>query len=187
MTDARQGAGPVRLLAVALFEFAVCLFIAAHWLPGGLELVIRPVGAKEPLFVLPLEPGERFTLSYIHSVDNSPVWEEHFSDEFGNIYVDEERFVSMGAGMGHWEGHGILAQRGPYQVIENIDERIGDFVVRVGHEDTRQTIVWRGNPLDLSKLVPGQAVIVSVVPISRLMRLWRRVFPHPSSALLEEQ
>ncbi|MBW2707542.1 MAG: hypothetical protein JRD84_14710, partial [Deltaproteobacteria bacterium] len=36
--------------------------------PGGLELKIVPVKGGPPLLFLPLEPGERFTLHYYHSV-----------------------------------------------------------------------------------------------------------------------
>ena len=50
---------------------------------GGLELKIAPVKGGLPLLVLPMEPGERFTLHYYHSVENAPIWEEHSLDEKG--------------------------------------------------------------------------------------------------------
>ena len=40
---------------------------------GGLELKIAPVKGGPPLLVLPMEPGERFTLHYYHSVENAPI------------------------------------------------------------------------------------------------------------------
>jgi hypothetical protein len=119
-------------------------------------------------------PGERFTLRYVHSVDRSPVWEEHSVDRNGTIYIQGERFVMFGAGMGHWEGHGTLTSRGPYQVIENIHKPLGHFVLRVGSENVDHTIIWRGQPVHLSKLAPGQAVLVAAKPVSRLQRLWQR-------------
>jgi len=162
---------------------ALVLVLAAGWLPGGLELVICPKDGGEPLVVVPFEPGERFTLHYIHSVDRAPVWEVHTIDQRGNIYIEEERFVMFGAGMGHWPGHGTLTSRGPYQVIENMHAPIGEFVLRVGGRDVDHTIIWREKPLYLSRLAPGRAVLISARPMSLLQRLWRRRSGIPDWAL----
>lgn len=159
-------------------EVTVCFTLALYWFPGDLDLVISPLEGDKPILVLPLVPDERFTLHYIHSVDKSPVWEEHSVDEFGNIYIEEEVFVKFGAGMGHWTGHGTLTKKGPYQAIVNIHERIGDFVLRVGGEGIDHAILWRGKRFDLSNLAAGQAVSVSAHKVSLLERLWRRVIPY---------
>jgi len=151
---------------------ALALVLAAWWLPGGLELVICPEDGGQPLVVVPLQPGERFTLRYIHSVNRAPIWEVHSADRDGNIHIEQERFVMFGAGMGHWPGHGTLTSRGPYQVIENIHAPIGDFVLRVGDHDVDHTIIWRERPLYLSRLAPGRAVLISARPVGLLQRLW---------------
>ena len=145
--------------------------LGAGLLPNHLELVICPAGGGQPLLIVPLEPGERFTLRYVHSVDHAPIWEEHSADRYGTIYIEEERFVMFGAGMGNWPGHGTLASRGPYQVIENIHEPVGKFVLRVGGKDVDHTIIWRGQELHLSELAAGEAVSVSARPTSLLRRL----------------
>ncbi|MBU0736425.1 MAG: DUF1850 domain-containing protein, partial [Proteobacteria bacterium] len=74
------------------------LLLAAWFLPGGLELHITPLTRDRPLLVLPLNPGERFTIHYYHSVENAPIWEEHSLDEKGRIYIEEERYLKFGAG-----------------------------------------------------------------------------------------
>ena len=56
----------------------VTLLAAGFILPGGLELDITRLKTGQPLLVLPLKPAERFTLHYYHSVENAPIWEEHF-------------------------------------------------------------------------------------------------------------
>ena len=162
---------------------ALALVLAAAWLPGGLELVICPKDGGRPLVVVPLKPGERFTLRYIHSVGQVPIWEVHSANQDGNIYIEQERFVMFGAGMGHWPGHGTLTSRGPYQVIENIHAPIGDFVLRVGDRDVDHTVIWREKPLYLSRLAPGRAVLISARPVSLLQRLWRRRSEIPDWAL----
>ena len=102
--------------------------MVARLLPGGLELCITPVEKAEPLLVLPLAPGEPFTLHYMHSVENAPIWETHRVDHKGRIYIEEERYLKFGAGMGHMPGVGRMVRRGPYEVIENMHMPTGDFV-----------------------------------------------------------
>ncbi len=172
--------GPaVRTLAVSA---GLALLLLVAWLlPGGLELSITPVKGGAPLLVLPLRPGERFTLYYHHSVNHLPIWEEHSVDQNGCIYIEEERFVSFNAGMGHWAGHGRHVMRDGYQVLEDIHMPLGSFVLRVGSPGVDHTILWRKTRTNLSRLVPGQAVLVAARPVSLLHRLWRAVFPHPTT------
>ena len=161
-----------RWLVVGVGGLALALMLGARLLPNRLQLVICPAGGGKPLLMVPLELGERFTLRYVHSVDHTPIWEEHSADQYGTIYIEQERFVMFGAGMGHWEGHGTLTRRGPYQVIENIHKPIGDFVLRVGSKDVDHTLIWRGQSLHLSRLAAGEAVSVSVRTTGLLERLW---------------
>jgi hypothetical protein len=100
--------------------------------PGGLELRITPVRGKAPLLVLPLDPGERFTIHYYHSVENAPIWETHSLDPSGRIFIEEERYLKFGAGMGKMPGVGRMVRRGPYEVIEDMHMPTGDFVLRIG-------------------------------------------------------
>jgi hypothetical protein len=123
------------------------IFIATGLLaPGGLELQIAPVNGGPPLLVLALKPGERFTLHYYHSVENAPIWEEHSLDETGRIYIEEERYLKFGAGMGRMPGVGHMVQRGPYEAIENMHMPTGNFVLRIGSPgvDHRHEPVGRG-------------------------------------------
>ena len=103
---------PLRLALWGILGALGLLLVAARLLPGGLELRITPVGKGDPLLVLPLEAGERFTLHYMHSVENAPIWETHSVDGDGRIYIEEERYLKFGAGMGRMPGVGRMAQRG---------------------------------------------------------------------------
>jgi hypothetical protein len=151
--------------------------IPTAWLlPWGLELCLTPVKGETPLLVYPMRPHERFTLHYFHSVNHKPIWEVHSVDEEGCIYMEEERFVSFNAGMGHWQGHGRLTLRGPYQVIEGIHERLGRFVLRVGSPGVDHTILWRGLRTNLSRLAAGQALTVEAERVSLLEHLRHRLF-----------
>jgi hypothetical protein len=165
---------------MTLFFTAVVVFtfIAAAWrLPGGLELFITPVKDGGPLLILPMEPGERFVLHYYHSVEMAPIWETHSLDDKGRIYIEEERYLKFGAGMGRMPGVGKMVQRGPYEVIEDMHMPTGNFILRVGSPGVDHTLIWRDTETNLSAMVPHQAVKFSARPVSLLHRLWRTRIP----------
>jgi hypothetical protein len=164
--------------AVCVLAFALG---APFALPGGLELRLVPIRGGRPLLALPLEPGERFTLHYYHSVENAPIWETHSVDAAGRIYIEEERYLKFGAGMGKMPGIGRMVRRGPYEVIENMHMPTGDFVLRVGSPGVDHTVIWRGTRTNLSERAAHEAVRFTVVPVSLAWAWWRRLHPHPET------
>ncbi|UCD89764.1 MAG: DUF1850 domain-containing protein [Desulfobacterales bacterium] len=153
------------------------LLLVAYLVPAGLALQVTLVDSGKPLLVLPLKPGERFTLHYYHSVENAPIWEVHSVDKEGRIYIEEERYLKFGAGMGRMPGVGRMVQRGPYEVIENMHLPTGNFILRVGSPGVDHTIIWRGVKKNLSHLVPHKAVQFSAKPVSLLYRMWQYIIP----------
>ena len=167
------------LIVTAGLVAAVLLII---WrLPGGLELTVTPVKGGPPLLAVPLQPGERFTIHYYHSVENAPIWEEHSLDATGRIFIEEERYLKFGAGMGRMPGVGRMVKRGEYEVIEDMHMPTGDFVLRVGSPGVNHTVIWRGRSTNLSSVAPHTAVRFAARPVSLLYRLWRRLLPHPAT------
>ena len=154
--------------------------------PGGLELKILPVKGGPPLLVLPMEPGERFTIHYYHSVENAPIWETHSLDDGGRIFIEEERYLKFGAGMGRMPGVGRMVQRGPYEVIEDMHMPTGDFVLRIGSRGVDHTVIWRRTRTNLSAVAPHQAARFTARPVSRLYGWWRRLFRHPATPIVGE-
>ena len=131
--------------------------------------------------VLPLKAGERFTLHYYHSVENAPIWEEHSLDEEGTIYIEEERYLKFGAGMGRMPGVGKMVKKGPYEAVENMHMKTGDFILRIGSRDVRHTVIWRGTSTNLSETAPHEAVRFSARPVNLLYKLWHALFPHEAT------
>ena len=161
---------------------AALIALTAAWLsPGGLELQVIPIKGGPPLLVLPMEPAERFTLHYYHSVENAPIWEEHSLDEKGRIFIEEERYLRFGAGMGRMPGIGRMVQRGPFEVIENMHMPTGNFILRIGSPEVMHTVIWRGHSKNLSAVAPHVAVRFSARAVSRLYSLWRRISPHAAT------
>jgi hypothetical protein len=174
-------ARPVRWIRFAVSGLVILVLLAAGLAPGGLELRVVPVEGGPPLLVLPLEVGERFTLQYYHSVENAPIWEAHSLDRAGRIYIEEERYLKFGAGMGRMPGVGRMVQRGPYEVIENMHLPTGNFVLRIGSRGVGHTVIWRHTRTNLSFVAPHRAVRFSAQPVSRFHRLWRGFCPHPAT------
>jgi hypothetical protein len=172
---------PLRFIVAAGIGLAALVLLAASITPGGLELRVMPVKGGAPLAVLPLEPGERFTIHYFHSVENAPIWEEHSLDAHGRIFIEEERYLKFGAGMGRMPGVGRMVQRGPYEAITDMHLPTGDFILRVGSPGVDHTIIWRGKRRNLSAIAPHAAVRFAARPVSMLHRQWRRLFPHPAT------
>jgi len=120
------------IIIVCVLGLVLSLILTAWLTPGGLVLQVTLVKEKKLLSALPLKPKERFTIHYYHSVENSPIWEEHSMDETGKIYIEEERYEKFGAGMGKMPGVGRMVKRGIYEVIEDMHMPVGNFILRVG-------------------------------------------------------
>lgn len=157
---------------------ALLIIGSAMQLSGGLELRVTPANGGEPLLVLPLKPGEPFTLHYYHSVENAPIWEVHTLDPSGRIFIEEERYLKFGAGMGKMPGVGRMVMRGPFEAIVDMHMPTGNFVLRIGSVGVDHTILWRGTRTNLSAIAPHRAVRFSGRPVSWAHALWRRFFPH---------
>ena len=165
-------------MAAGLLLTSILLILVS---PGGLELRILPVKGGPPLLVLPMESGERFTVHYYHSVENAPIWEVHSLDNEGRIFIEEERYLKFGAGMGRMPGVGRMVQRGPYEVIEDMHMPTGNFVLRIGSPGVDHTVIWRSTRTNLSAVAPHRAVRFTAQPVSRFYGWWRRLFPHPAT------
>ena len=156
------------------------ILVAVH-LPGGLFLSVVMVKSGKKVLVLPMQPGERFTIRYYHSVENAPIWEVHSLDQGGRIFIEEERYLKFGAGMGKMPGVGRMVRRGPYEVIEDMHMPTGNFILRVGSPGVDHTIIWRDSAVNLSKMIPHQAVQFSAQPVSLITTGYRFLFPHPAT------
>ncbi len=152
------------------------LFLTGFYLSGGLLLRVVPVHGTIPLAEIWLAPGDTFTIRYFHSVENAPIWETHSVDANGRIFIEEERYLKFGAGMGKMPGVGRMAQRGPFEVIEQMHMPTGDFILRIGSPGVDHTLIQGGNQLNLSALAPHTAVRFSAQPASMLYRIWHQWF-----------
>ncbi len=151
--------------------------LAAGFAPGGLVLRLDLAGENKGVAVLPVEPGERFTIRYFHSVENAPIWEEHSMDRAGTIYIEEERYEKFGAGMGKMPGIGRMVKKGKYEAIVDMHMPLGEFILRVGSPGVGHTLIWREKTYPLSRKFAHRAIRFSGERISFLHRVFYTLRP----------
>ncbi len=166
-------ARPVSGITICLSGLALSMLFFTWLMPGDLELHVTLVKENKSVLVLPLKPGERFTIHYYHSVENAPIWEEHSLNKKGRLYIEEERYEKFGAGMGKMPGVGRMVQKGKYEAITDMHMPTGDFILRVGSPGVDHTIIWRDQRFNLSDTIAHKAVKFSGKPRSRLYGIWQ--------------
>jgi hypothetical protein len=175
-----------RILILAGSGLGFSLLLGFH-LPGGTVLYVTPVKGGAPVMRMMLAPGETFTIRYNHSVEDTPIWETHSVDQQGRIFIEEERYLKFGAGMGKMPGVGRMVRRGPYEVIENMHMPTGNFILRIGAKGVDHTLLWRDQQINLSARAPHVAVRFSAKPVSRLKAIAATVFRAPESRLQDRR
>lgn len=164
---------PFFITAVCIAGLIASILLTARFTPGGLELRLTLVKKDLPVLVLPLEPDEPFTIHYFHSVENAPIWEVHYMDRTGKIFIEEERYEKFGAGMGKMPGIGRMVTIGKYEAITDMHMPVGNFILRVGSIGVDHTLIWRDRRFNLSDTIAHQAVLISGRPVSMLRQWWQ--------------
>jgi len=81
------------LLLIAIIIIIILFFIPVY------TLDLRPFSDGEIIFKQKVQPGDKFTLKYIHSVALTPVWEIFIIDKDYQIILIETDFLDHGAGL----------------------------------------------------------------------------------------
>ena len=156
---------PLQKLAIAsavFTAFAVLFFIFAARTDTGRYLHLEDAGSGQLLLRLPVQGEDTFTVSYIHSVNQSPV-REIFELSDGRIVLSALEFYTFGAG--------IPAQLEPGQVLVHLPcgaMRIEGFAretnqplrYMVGYT-SELTLHLRGYETSLASLAePGEVILI---------------------------
>ncbi|MBB4929690.1 hypothetical protein F4561_000510 [Lipingzhangella halophila] len=160
----RTRATRVRIVAVAATGLAATALLWPVWPAVSVE------GDDAELGVVPLDPGESFTLSFVHSLDKLPV-EDVYEIRDGRIVQEATRVREFGAGMGHIPGRGEGHAEGEWWVVSGIDEPIDDFRVLVGSPGTDHRLVYPGGEVSLTRCWAGERVTLRAVRQSTLARV----------------
>ena len=146
------------------------LLLCGIWLYPGLviateqntvpRLVVSYFSTGREIAVFDVKAGDKFTIRYIHSVDKTPVFEEFRLDREKGLVLEKTWFTMFGAGLGHWPGHGDLSQDAEWITIDNIEQPLGSFILRIGSLSVGHTIIYREQETNLSRLAPGVRALV---------------------------
>lgn len=160
-----SGLVPTTLRGNLIIFFWICFLwtVPLCWAGGeGFSLELKDPSSEEVILRIPLHLDETFTIRYIHSVDHTPVFEVFELDQEGNLVLQSTYFKMFGAGMGHWEGRGVVAFDGRWTWIKDIHETLGSFVLRVGGTTVDHTILYRDQEIHLSEKWAERRLLVSV-------------------------
>jgi len=85
---------------IALFglSIVIIIIIVLFFIPVY-TLDLRPFSDGEIIFKQKVQPGDKFTLKYTHSVALTPVWEIFIIDKDYQIILIETDFLDHGAGL----------------------------------------------------------------------------------------
>ncbi|OGD15184.1 hypothetical protein A2V47_00160 [Candidatus Atribacteria bacterium RBG_19FT_COMBO_35_14] len=117
---------PPLLLLIATIIIIILFFIPVY------TLDLRPFSDEEIIFKQKVQPGDKFTLKYTHSVALTPVWEIFIIDKDYQIILIETDFLDHGAGL-------------PYTTFENeiFVEEEGRFKIKNMHRIMPTPIYYR--------------------------------------------
>jgi len=124
------------------------------------QLVVSDFSTHEIIAVLPVEAGDKFTIRYIHSVDKTPIFEEFRLDLKQGLVLEKTWFTMFGAGLGHWPGHGDLHQDKEWISIDNIEQPLGSFILRIGALSVGHTIIYHDREINLSRRAAGVRALI---------------------------
>ncbi|GBF34741.1 DUF1850 domain-containing protein [Desulfocucumis palustris] len=142
---------------------AVILIVTAVLARGMLSrtvLVVRDAKTGQSLEIGPVDQGESFELHYIHSVDKLPV-RDFFLCRNGGLVLEQTRCLSFGAGLGY-AGQGELKGEKGWNIIDNMDRKVGTLPLRVGTIADHK-IIYRGREFHLAQFfAPKSLVLIGV-------------------------
>lgn len=119
-----------------------------------------------PVAAFSVRGGERWCVGWNHSVAGFPV-RDCYRVRSGRMVLERSHQPDFAAGLGHLPGRGTVRPdgQGGYW-IEHIDEPVPNnlYRLRVGSGKVDHRIHHPGGVIALSERLPGQAVVIRLIP-----------------------
>jgi hypothetical protein len=156
----------LRKLFLAIF-LAGLVGVGFLW-PWASVLEITATGTGLGLWCTPVQVGEEFVLSFIHSVNRRPVYDT-LRAQSDSIVIVKSRFDAFGAGMPESSTEeGTLALLPDGWLEWTVNRRVPEIILRVGRV-ANHTLMFRGREIRLADLAePGSALSFRVRRVSFL-------------------
>ncbi|MDI3481794.1 MAG: hypothetical protein PWQ97_1449 [Tepidanaerobacteraceae bacterium] len=101
-------------IIVIIFMVILAGFFSKYRIVHGIYLSI--INAEKREFLLPV-PDRKFTLSFIHSVQKTPVYEVYYIDDDNNLVLKETRYYSLGVGLPFTDENGHFSnENGEFRI-----------------------------------------------------------------------
>jgi len=146
------------LLGLSIVIIIIILFFIPIY-----TLEFRSFPDSEIVFSQKVQPGDKFTLKYTHSVALTPVWEIFIIDKDYQIVLIETDFLDHGAGLPYttFENEIFVEEEGRFK-IENMHRIIPTPIYyRIGAE--RENIFYfKDKKIDLSSLVGDKLLTIEI-------------------------
>lgn len=148
----RPGRKFIPWLVSELFYLTLVIVTVLLLVPISRQLIVTDDQTGEVLYSTSIEPGQTFSIKYIHSVNKSPV-EDIFDISHSNrIVLKKTIFRSFGAGIPYeLEDGQSLDVMGDRIEISNINKRIDRFLLKIGTV-AEHTLCIKGREIRMDSL-----------------------------------
>jgi len=177
-----MGTKQKRLLKVSAMLATLAAAVLLSYMIKGQYLLLNDEQSGQVLFMAPVGPVSEFAVSFIHSVNKSPVC-EYYRIKGGQIFLEAVRYYTFGAGMPTEavEGQTMHYDQDGAIIIGGFDRPLPRLVYNIGRV-SNHTLHWQGQDIPLNTLdKPGQPILFSVIFYPRF---WRALGLHPRSAVI---
>lgn len=140
-------------------------------LPAVPQLSVTAGDSGEALLAYRVQPGDRFTVGYIHSVNKSLVEDRFVITGEYLIMVEATSFVAYGAGIPEPEEGQTLTITDDAVVISGIDRITDPYRLFVGVTADHRFSMEGDEPIYLKTLVPPQTTLIFDVEKKSLLHL----------------
>ncbi|MGQ9824095.1 MAG: DUF1850 domain-containing protein [Desulfotomaculales bacterium] len=142
---------------------------------------LRVAGESGPVFFLPFSAGEAFAVSYVHSVEKTPVLEIFTVGEGGRLLLTATEYSSLGVGLPFLEEEGKLVSAGGRFVLTGQSRSFQELCLRVSPV-AQQALLYRGRRIDLNgPYPPGTPVRIRADRRPAAEMFWREIADGRSS------
>ncbi|TCN27797.1 DUF1850 domain-containing protein [Mesobacillus foraminis] len=151
----------------------VFIAIISMFIPYKQSLVFLQTEQNEVLCYLPVAPGDRFKIKYLHSIHLSDVIESYEVTKQQGIRQYELEYEDFAIGMPSEaaEGESFVNENGKYY-IKNMRRDFPYFDLRVGKVRANHTLIYKNTSFPLAHAIePGTRVRVQVRKINMIQEL----------------
>ncbi|HHW03191.1 MAG TPA: DUF1850 domain-containing protein [Thermoanaerobacterales bacterium] len=155
-------------IIVIIFMVILAGFFSKYRIVHGVYLSI--VNADKMEFFLPV-PDRKFTLSFTHSVQKTPVYEMYFIDGDNNLVLKETRYYSLGVGLPFTDENGHFSNENGEFRITGLNRKFSSISIMVSPIPVHEIIIdGKKYPL-LSFTKPEESINIKAVEKWHLKRL----------------